>query len=107
MRDRRIVECSAFLHQHALDVVVVQELAQYLESLCKVLINKVDGGVRNPCSVSSDGVCDVPNADGVQVFAILSIQSLLDEALRVQVVVVSCNKNVNVSHNLKHVKSLL
>jgi hypothetical protein len=45
-----------------------------LEPLRQVLVDKVDGGVRDPRPMSPDGVCHVSDADGVQVLAILGIQ---------------------------------
>ena len=88
-------------------MVVIQKLAEHLETLRKVLVDKVDGGVSDASPVCPDGVCDVSDADGVQMFSILGVQRFLDEALRVQVVVVPRDKDVDVSHDLERVQSLL
>lgn len=47
------------------------------------------------------------DADGVEMLAILGIQRFFDEALRVEVIVVSRHKYVNVSHDLEYIQSLL
>ena len=58
---------------------VIQKLREDNKLLPEELVGKVHGGVDDPGAVSPDGVSDVSDADGVQVFA---VACLLNENLR-------------------------
>lgn len=88
-------------------MVVKKKLAENMKALRQILVHEVDGSVCNAGSVSPDGIGDMSDAYGVEMFAILRISWLFNEALGIQVVVVPCNKNVNVSHYLENVKAFL
>lgn len=87
-------------------MVVKQKLVENLEALGEILIRKVDTRVRYAGSVGPDRVGDMTNADCVQMFPVRVRTSLLDETLRVQVVVVPRNEDVDVSHQLQHIQAL-
>lgn len=88
-------------------MIVVEELAEYLETLRKVLINKVYRRVRDSSSVRPDRVGNMSYTDSVKMYTVLCVHRFLNETLRIEIVVVSCNEDVNVAHYFKHVKPLL
>lgn len=87
-------------------MVVEEELAEQLKPLREVLVGKVDGRMRDTRSMRSDRVRYMSGTDGVQVLSIRRRAYLLHEALRVEVVVVSRHKDVDVPHQLQHVQTL-
>ena len=56
-----------------LDVFIVEKLTEDDKLLPEELIGEVNSGVDDAGAVGSDGVSDVPDADGVEMFAVASL----------------------------------
>ena len=68
--DRRHIATEFYLDEPCLDVLIVQKLRKNEEFLAQKLVSEVDSGVHDPRAVCSDGVGDVTDVDGVQMFVV-------------------------------------
>lgn len=101
-----VTEVSDFGNEGALDVVVEEKLREDEELTAEELIDEVDSGVHDSSSVSSNAVGDVVNLNGVEDLC-GRLPRPLDERLRVQIVRILRNEDVNVPRDLENVESLL
>jgi len=109
------------LDQPRLDVVVVQKLGECAEFFAQELVGHVHGRVHDTRAVRADRVGNVADIDGVEMLKenevtwtfstcmviYLVVGVALDKDLVVEVVVVSCDKDVNVAHDFKSVHTLI
>ena len=68
--NRRHIATEFYLDEPCLDVLIVQKLRKDEEFLAQKLVSEVDSGVHDPRAVCSDGVGDVTDVDGVQMFVV-------------------------------------
>ena len=65
-----LLEVFEVFTEAGLDVFIVEKLTEDDKLLPEELVGEVDGGVDDAGAVGSDGVGDVSDADGVQMFAV-------------------------------------
>lgn len=70
LKHRRHIATEAYLDEPCLDVLIVQKLRKDKEFLAQELISEIDGRVHDSRAVCSDGVGNVTDVDGVQVFVV-------------------------------------
>ena len=120
-----------YLNKSCLDVLVVQELGKDEEFLAQKLISKIHGCVHNPWAVRANGVGNMTDIYSVQMFVIwceldknlkqktTKVSGIIPKHwlltrtaqkyisnLVVEVVKISRNEHVNVSHDFQHVQTL-
>ena len=66
----RHIATEVYLDESCLDVLIIQKLRKDEEFLAQKLVSEVDCGVHDSRAVCSDGVGDVTDVDGVQVFVV-------------------------------------
>ena len=66
----RHIATEFYLDEPCLDVLIVQKLRKDEEFLAQKLVSEVDSGVHDSRAVCSDGVGDVTDVDGVQMFVV-------------------------------------
>lgn len=70
LKHRLHIAIETYLYQPCLNVLIVKKLWKDEEFLAQKLIGEVDGSVHNSRPVSSDGVRNMTDVDGVQVFVV-------------------------------------
>ena len=70
LHPRRHIATDVYLDEPCLDVLIVQKLRKDEEFLAQKLVSEVDSGVHDSRTVCSDGVGDVTDVDGVQMFVV-------------------------------------
>ena len=64
------IATEVYLDEPCLDVLIVKKLRKDEEFLAKKLVSEVDSGVHDSRAVCSDGVGNVADVDGVQMFVV-------------------------------------
>lgn len=70
LKPRSHIATEVYLDEPCLDVLIVQKLWKDEELLAQKLVSEVDGGVHDSRAVCSNGVGDVTDVDGVQMFVV-------------------------------------
>lgn len=70
LKHRWHIATKTYLDQPCLDVLIVKKLREDEEFLAQKLVREVDGSVHDSRAVSSDGVRNVTDVDGVQMFVV-------------------------------------